>query len=365
MNETSTPHASESIDKEFRKFAWSRYIAGILIAIVLLWGAGYVLKKLIPAGDSVERVPVSTGEETSVHPGIPAIPEAGPTVSAGKAETEKEAIQPGKSSTHAPSHGKSTEPVRLAGPPGVAFVESVIAPIDYELQERFWGWRPNDIINITDNVNELQVGVLEVTRRATVILTDRLSRRGSAEAIDPSLERAMNGLMIKAESYWFPAPENKYKEAISELRIYHEKLKKGHANFYTRTDNLIPLLRSFEELLGSCDDNLVKQFEEDGDHVSTFHADNYYYYAKGVAIAMYSILGAVEQDFQKTLEVRGGTDILHHAVEACHEASVLRPWLFVTEANLNGIWANHRANMAAPISHARFYIDLLIETLST
>ncbi|RLC30682.1 MAG: hypothetical protein DRH32_05390, partial [Deltaproteobacteria bacterium] len=54
---------------------------------------------------------------------------------------------------------------------GVTFVRAVIAPLDHELNERFWGWRPNDVINITDNINNFQLGVLEVTRRTTVILS--------------------------------------------------------------------------------------------------------------------------------------------------------------------------------------------------
>jgi hypothetical protein len=45
-------------------------------------------------------------------------------------------------------------------------------------------------------------------------------------------------------------------------------------------------------------------------------------------------------------------------------ASELDPWL-VTDASLDGILANHRANMAAPISHARYYLDALAKTLST
>ena len=42
----------------------------------------------------------------------------------------------------------------------------------------------------------------------------------------------------------------------------------------------------------------------------------------------------------------------------------LDPWI-VLNRNLSSIFANHRANMAAPISHARFYIGQLIKTLST
>ena len=78
-----------------------------------------------------------------------------------------------------------------------------------------------------------------------------------------------------------------------------------------------------------------------------------------------SLLRGVEHDFKRTLEMRNGADVLEHAIHSCHIAAGLDPWLLVTEGSLNGILANHRANMAAHISHARFYVSLLIETLST
>ena len=56
--------------------------------------------------------------------------------------------------------------------------------------------------------------------------------------------------------------------------------------------------------------------------------------------------------------------MLHHAIESCHHATEINPWI-ITDSSLDGILANHRANMAAPISHARFYIGVLIKTLST
>ncbi len=36
---------------------------------------------------------------------------------------------------------------------GMAFVDAVIQPLEHELNQRFYGWRPNDILNVTDNVN--------------------------------------------------------------------------------------------------------------------------------------------------------------------------------------------------------------------
>jgi hypothetical protein len=123
-------------------------------------------------------------------------------------------------------------------------------------------------------------------------------------------------------------------------------------------------LQAYENLLGSCDDKLVKHYEDDGSEVSWFQADDYFYYAKGVASAMHSILEAVAVDFDTAIETRRGTEILHHTLEALHHATQIDPILILDSAP-DGILANHRANMAAPISHARFFVGLLIETLST
>lgn len=261
-------------------------------------------------------------------------------------------------------HDAGPEQVHEDLPTGVAFVNATIAPLDFELSDRFWGWRPNDIINLTDNVNNFQLGVLEVTRRTVVPLLDRISRTGTTDAFNPHLENAVNWLMVKATRYWFPSPESKYKESIRELEAYKQDLIMGRGSFFTRTDNLIPLLSSYEELLGSCDENLVKQKNEDGTYVSLFKADDYFFYAKGVAHAMVIVLDAVHHDFVKTIESRHAAELLHHALESCREAADLDP-LLITNGDLDGLLANHRANMAAPISHARFYIGQLVKTLST
>jgi hypothetical protein len=259
-------------------------------------------------------------------------------------------------SVHGPSHKPK--------PKGVAFVEAAIQPLQFELEERWWGWRANDLINVTDNVENFQMGVLEVTRRTTVALAERISRTGTTDAFDENLEQAMNWFMVKSSSYWFPSAESKYKDGLEELETYLEKLKNGNATFYTRTDNLIPLLASFEDLLGSCDENLVKQSNEDGTPISFFVVDNYFYYTQGVASSMAVILEAVHHDFLLTLESRHGTELLHHAIVSCQRAAELDPWI-VLDRDLSSIFANHRANMAAPISHARFYLGQLIKTLST
>jgi hypothetical protein len=351
----------------YTQFFTVRVIAGILIAIIVLWGFWAVLGRF----DGGDRQPsVHLEEDGSLHVAeegeIPVPHETVPSNHEAPSDTLHEVphATPSKDVHEAPHGFPETTALHEPKATGVAFVEATISALDHELNERFWGWRRNDILRFTDNVENIQLGVLEVVRRASVILTERLSRHGPSDVIDKNLENGMNWFMIKPDQYWLPSPEDRYDDGLKELRAYAKKLEKGEARFYTRTDNLIPLLISFTELLGSCDENLVKTHEEDGSPVSWFKVDDYFYYAKGVAKAMGEILHAVEQDFSVILETRHGKDLLEHAVHACHVAAELDPW-FITDASLEGILANHRANMAAPISHARYYLDVLAKTLAT
>jgi hypothetical protein len=363
-----------------KKFIALRAVGAIALGVMVIWACWILLgffqgsdESHVTGPEELELVHRAEQGETSVHGGEthpsvePSAPE--PSGPAGGETTDHRvaAEEHGLPGEHAVSdehmaaeHGALHEEKAK----GVAFVEATMATLDHELNERFWGWRRNDILRVTDNVENMQLGVLEVVRRTTVILADRISRYGVTDAIDSNLENAMNWLMIKPDRYWLPAAEEKYNDSLKELREYARRLERGEARFYIRADNLIPLLVSLSDLVGSCDENLVRTKEEDGSPVSWFKVDDYFYYAKGVAKALGEILHAVGYDFSQVLEARHGVDLLHHAVHACHVASELDPWL-VTDAPLDGILANHRANMAAPISHVRHYLDALAKALST
>ena len=247
---------------------------------------------------------------------------------------------------------------------GMAFIEAVIKPLDYELHQRFWGWRPNDALNLTDNVGNFQLGVLEVTRITVEVLTERISRADSTSTFDTNLESAMNWLMVKADQFRSPSAESKYIAGLDEIRTYREKLEKREADFNARTDNLISLLTAYEDLLGSCEESLIKAEEEDGSSVSFFKADDYFFYSKGVASAMYTILEATAENFNTILESQQAIEVLHNAIESLQNSIEVDP-LIITNSDLSGIFANHRANIAMPISHARYYLKELIKTLST
>jgi hypothetical protein len=371
--------------EQFKLYVTQRIVLGVLFIIISLWAISFLIGFLgKPAPSAAPQTVAHTQEAGGAASSI--VDDHKPKTEAPEHEISAPEAVSGKTGGHetshetsaaaAPSgehgaksaHGSWSSPVDLAAKMkearGVAFVTAAIKPLDYELNKRFWGWRPNDILNFTDNVNNFQLGVLEVTRRTVVILAERISRKGGNDEFNKHVENAMNWLMIKPDSYWFPSPESKYDDALDELKAYMETLKQGKASFYTRPDNLIPLLQVFEDLMGSCEESLVKTHEKNGDEVSHFKADDYFYYTKGVVDAMSTILEAVAEDFGQTVDTRRGSELLETIITECHHAKAIDP-LYITNADLSGFLANHRANLATRISGARFALGQLINTLST
>jgi len=258
-----------------------------------------------------------------------------------------------------PSHGPSDS----GKPTGWAFVEAIVTPIDNELK-RFWGWRANDLIKPTDNVENIQLGILEVTRRTVEILTERIAKTGSIQSFDKNLSKARSNFNYSPYKFWLPSAESEYENGSKELNNYKKKLGTGEASFYTRSDNLIYLLDLYRSILGSCEENLAKIKEEDGDDVSFFKADDYFYYSQGVAIAMSEVLKAIEVDFEATLKSRNSMESIHHAIEVLEHAQHIHP-IIILDSDYSSIFANHRANMAAPFGHAKFYLGVMIRSLST
>lgn len=344
-------------EKKAGLFASKRWILIILMTLLLLWLVWMIIGFLGGEPRPAKKAPL--GPTTSSE-GQVSVPEAKvPSHVARKNATTGNQNTAQTTEKHADTLlPKAVSPVIDPGK-GIAFVTACMQPMDHELNERFWGWRPNDILNFTDNVNNFQLGVLEVTRRTSVALAEYLSRTGSTDAYVPNLESAMNDFMINPRQYWFPTSESKYREGLDEMNNYIKMLKTGDARFYKRVDNLVPMFRAFESMLGSCDENLVKN---QGD-LSTFKADNYFYYSKGVASAMGTILEAAAEDFADLIASIQGTDVLHHAITALELAAHMDPWI-VFEGSPDGILANHRANMAAQISHARFYLGVLNTALT-
>ena len=300
-----------------------------------------------------------------VTPGQPEAPRPKPAEPLAKPE---EPVKPAMPVPPPPPIPPAAEKMVSHPVKGEAFTRSLIKIMDDQLNKSFFGWRPNAILfgklGLTDNVNNLQLGVLEVARRTVVVLNDNMSRFALTEAQNPYLNNAMNFFMVSPEKYWFPSASGKYKEALANLEQYIDDLKHNRSRFYTRVDNLIALMNHFRDVLGSAFHNLIKDTEADGSPVSFFVSDDYFYFAQGIALGMAEILEGVKEDFADQLARKNSTKLVDDAIHALHTGTHLRPWI-VTNAAKDGILANHRADMATYIGEAEHVISTLVTVLAT
>ena len=273
---------------------------------------------------------------------------------------------PGKEEVHAPGAGKDAHAEHgvklpeISPIPGVTFVETIIKLMDYELHGRLLGWRPNDLVigRFTDDVNNYQLGVLEAIRFTTFRLKDTLSRMGDADAYDQDLEAALNLFMNRSTRFWFPSAEGSYDEANAHLRKFVAKLQTGQRNFYYRVDNLRSLISVYKDLLGNINRTLIMSTHADGTAISWFEVDDRFYYAKGMAHVFFEILKVVRVGFKSPLETIRANEMMDEILHELHRVELMDPWM-ILDGTLDGMTANHRANLNAPLSEVTHLLTIM------
>lgn len=355
------------------------------VAAMLIWspfGSVHALQQhtLAPGQGAGSQAP-----EGGTHlPAQPSPSSLGPQVGASEAHAPAPAQdvhkaaepQKGAPGAAAPSHeaGKSAEHAAPAGGghgeakgehgpllpevspiPGVTFVETMIKIMEYELDGRFLGWRPNDMIlgKMTDNVNNYQLGVLEAIRFTTFRLKDSLTRMGDADSYDPDLEQALNLFMNRATLFWFPSAETAYGEAVQHLKRFVTKLKAGQRSFYPRVDNFRLLMTTYKDLLGNVNRSLIMS------PVSWFKVDDSFYYAKGMAHVYYELLRVVRVMYESQLKsTLNALELVDEIIHELYRVEQMDPWI-ILDSDLDGIFANHRANLNAPLSEVTHILSTL------
>lgn len=315
-------------------------------------------KESAPAPAPAPAAPQTQGHApaATAHPPAAAAPAHPPAAgSPAGAAGHGEAAGHGPAAAHGGGHGPVLP--EISAVPGVTFVETMIKLMNHELHGRVLGWRPNDIIagRFTDNINYYQLGVLEAIRFTTLRLKDSLTRMGESDTYDPDLEQALNYFMNSATRFWFPSAEGSYDEAVSHLKNFVVKLQKGQRNFYYRKDTLVALINSYRDLLGNVNKNLVAS------PISWFRTDDHFYYAKGVSHVYFEILKVCRVGFEKQLaSTMYGIEFMDTIIHELYRAEEVDPWI-ILDSDLGSIFANHRANLNAPLSEAVH----LMGTLST
>lgn len=245
-------------------------------------------------------------------------------------------------------------------------------------------WLPNDLFWPTvflDNMPNFQIGELEVVRYNTRVLRDNLSRMRTTDKLDSDADAAFTSLSNDPYRWWFPSAESKWKNALAKLGAYHKNLESGQSNFYPRADNLVELLNQYASLMGGVNTRLInapgdihKALTLDDTKKETssrirmvdidipwYKIDDNFYYAQGVAYALYESFKSIRRDFMAVLVDKNSLKLVDKILENLSRCN-FEP-LLVTNGDPDSIFANHSLNLSGVFNDARQKINSLIVAL--
>jgi hypothetical protein len=170
-------------------------------------------------------------------------------------------------------------------------------------------------------------------------------------------------------------------KAYRSLEAFYENLQEGKSNFYPRADNLVELLSQYVSLMGGVNTRLINAphdidtslaLEEVGDggsenpavvdiDIPWYQIDNNFYYAQGVAYALFESFKAIRVDFIDVLTDKNSVKLVDKILENL-ERCYFEP-LFVFNGDPESIFANHSLNLSGVFNDARQKINSLIVAL--
>jgi len=251
------------------------------------------------------------------------------------------------------------------------------------IKQMYKNWLPNDIFWPTvllDNMPNFQLGQLEVVRYNIRVLRDYLSRMRTTDKLDPLAEGVFTALANDPYKWWFPSAESKWKKAHQDLESYYRNLLVGQSSFYPRADNLIELLSQYASLMGGVNTRLINAPKDvfmvtaldEGDEgesesrkveveIPWYRIDDNFYYAQGVAYALYSSFKAIKVDFLGVLKDKNSLKLVEIILEDLSRCN-FEP-LVVCNGHPGSIFANHSLNLSGIFNDARQKINSLIVAL--
>lgn len=251
------------------------------------------------------------------------------------------------------------------------------------IRQMYENWLPNDLFwptALLDNMPNFQLGELEVVRYNVRVLRDNLSRMRTTDKLDSQAESAFTSLSNDPYKYWFPSAESKWKKSYQNLDAFYQNLTRGQANFYPRADNLIELLNQYASLMGGANTRLILapgdisrtlDMEEPEKNpqgkemvevdIPWYRVDNNFYYAQGIAYALYHSFKAIKVDFDRVLTDKNSMKLVDQILDDLKRCD-FEP-LIVFNGDPDSMFANHSLNLSGVFNDARQKINSLIAAL--
>lgn len=253
------------------------------------------------------------------------------------------------------------------------------------MQQMYENWLPNDYFwptALLDNIPNFQIGELEVVRYNVRVLRDNLSRMRTTDKLDPSVEAAFTALSNDPFKWWFPSAESRWREAHKSLESFYQNLVAGKTSFYPRADNLVELLNQYISLMGGVNTRLINAPRDIKESVSMegerktdsgppatieidipwYKVDDNFYYAQGVAHALYESFKAIEVDFADVIRDKNSIPLVKKILELLKRCD-FEP-LIVFNGDPDSIFANHSLNLSGVFNDARQKMNSLSVALT-
>jgi hypothetical protein len=242
------------------------------------------------------------------------------------------------------------------------------------IRQMYENWLPNDYFwptALLDNMPNFQIGELEVVRYNVRVLRDNLTRMRTTDKLDPHAEAAFTALSNDPYKWWFPSAESRWRQSYASLETFYQNLVAGKTGFYPRADNLVELLNQYVSLMGGVNTRLINAPRDVKESVSMegekkadsgppatveidipwYKVDDNFYYAQGVAHALYESFRAIEVDFADVIRDKNSIPLVKKILELLKRCD-FEP-LIVFNGDPDSVFANHSLNLSGVFNDAR------------
>lgn len=243
---------------------------------------------------------------------------------------------------------------RGTSPTGYVLVSMMVDLVEAQL-EGAGGWTPNDLPLTPgywlDNLPSFQIGVMDVVRRASVVLRDDLGRARPTDPPHAELALAARAYAADLRRWSGPSAESMLQRGNDALIRFRQDLG-GRAQIYGHTEALLHLVEALAQELDTVDQLLLQASNRDV--VPWYKVDDNLYHAQGAAYAAQGLLAAAGAEFP-ALQQGKAKAALETAVRSLAEGQ-FEPWV-VTTGSKSSLFANHSSRLRQFLEEAR--MDLL------
>ncbi|HEY1386154.1 MAG TPA: DUF2333 family protein, partial [Dongiaceae bacterium] len=198
-----------------------------------------------------------------------------------------------------------------------------------------------------DNMPNFQHGIQASLARFAIEMADQLGRsRGSASA-DPDLQDARGYLNYPPDKWYVSSAsiaansETQYRRAADKLLNYNKRLAAGQATFEPRADNLLGTLDRIGKDLGAASNAIDQQIDQHAGDWIDLHADDVFYYNKGLLYGNAVLLRDLGVDFKSVLGERGAGNVWNRMIDSMMEGATLQPLVVINGAPNALVQPNH------------------------